>query len=540
MLTGEMAELIKKNKLFFAVALAVILMRFVFSWLDMSFLLGRVVDDAFYYYQTARNIINGAGSTFDGINPTNGYHPLWMLCLLPIFFFSKGSPELSIHLVMTLQTIILAGIIFLSGKIIYKRFGAPYPLIALAFFLWPRYLNQTEYGVEAGLLILLFLFTVNYCIENRIFTSHASTGKNLLAGVIFAVVFLARLDSVFLFASVAIYLMGSVIINGKNSSFQNRIKIFLEKSVAFSIPVILITSPYLILNYLKFSHITPISGSLKHSFPVPSFHSGYFPEFREFALIFFIALIYLAVLLFKKEVISNLGAKDEYASILTILAMYVVLHFFDTIFFMKWAVFRWHFAGYVVFMLLVSPLIINALTAMCEKILKIDKMVFVSKVVVPLALVTAVSVQVISVKRTLNNKFQYRAYKEGLWIKENSSPDDIFMVEDAGIIAYFSERKVVNIDGVINNFELQDYLREGKMLQYIKDKGIKYFAHHAFWNNPGVRDGTYRSYLFRSFSHLYDKPGGDLVLEKDDEIYRSAVYDHFGDKTIFVIWKIDY
>ena len=42
-------------------------------------------DDAYYYYKVAQNISEGHGSTFDGINPTNGYHPLWMLICIPIF-----------------------------------------------------------------------------------------------------------------------------------------------------------------------------------------------------------------------------------------------------------------------------------------------------------------------------------------------------------------------------------------------------------------------------------------------------------------------
>ena len=36
-------------------------------------------DDAYYYFKVAQNISEGHGSTFDGINLTNGYHPLWML-----------------------------------------------------------------------------------------------------------------------------------------------------------------------------------------------------------------------------------------------------------------------------------------------------------------------------------------------------------------------------------------------------------------------------------------------------------------------------
>ena len=42
-------------------------------------------DDAYYYFGVARNLAGGHGSTFDGINPTNGYHPLWCWILVPVF-----------------------------------------------------------------------------------------------------------------------------------------------------------------------------------------------------------------------------------------------------------------------------------------------------------------------------------------------------------------------------------------------------------------------------------------------------------------------
>ena len=46
-------------------------------------------DDAYYYFKVAENIGLGHGSTFDGINPTNGYHPLWMLVCIPIFALAR-------------------------------------------------------------------------------------------------------------------------------------------------------------------------------------------------------------------------------------------------------------------------------------------------------------------------------------------------------------------------------------------------------------------------------------------------------------------
>ena len=42
-------------------------------------------DDAYYYFGVARNLAGGHGSTFDGIHPTNGYHPLWCWLVVPVF-----------------------------------------------------------------------------------------------------------------------------------------------------------------------------------------------------------------------------------------------------------------------------------------------------------------------------------------------------------------------------------------------------------------------------------------------------------------------
>lgn len=47
--------------------------------LPVEKLLGFVADDALFYPQIARHLVAGHGSTFDGINPTTGYHPGWML-----------------------------------------------------------------------------------------------------------------------------------------------------------------------------------------------------------------------------------------------------------------------------------------------------------------------------------------------------------------------------------------------------------------------------------------------------------------------------
>ena len=48
-------------------------------------------DDGFYFLTIARSIAGGAGPTFDGLAPTNGFHPLWAYALVPIFLWDLPS-----------------------------------------------------------------------------------------------------------------------------------------------------------------------------------------------------------------------------------------------------------------------------------------------------------------------------------------------------------------------------------------------------------------------------------------------------------------
>ena len=66
-----------------AVALAIAWLLLILVWPDAPFTL--TFDDAYYYFGIARNVADGHGSTFDGINSTNGYHPLWLALCVPVF-----------------------------------------------------------------------------------------------------------------------------------------------------------------------------------------------------------------------------------------------------------------------------------------------------------------------------------------------------------------------------------------------------------------------------------------------------------------------
>ena len=64
---------------------------------SISYLLTNVLsDDSFYYFDIARSIVMGHGLTFNGVDPTNGFHPLWLLVIVPIFkFFSHAAADIT-------------------------------------------------------------------------------------------------------------------------------------------------------------------------------------------------------------------------------------------------------------------------------------------------------------------------------------------------------------------------------------------------------------------------------------------------------------
>ena len=65
-------------------------------------------DDAFYYFQIARNLAEGKFSTFDGgITRTNGYHPIWLFLITPFYWvFDK---EAALFAIKAFEIMLIAG-----------------------------------------------------------------------------------------------------------------------------------------------------------------------------------------------------------------------------------------------------------------------------------------------------------------------------------------------------------------------------------------------------------------------------------------------
>src|ERR1700690_3825881 len=127
-------------------------------------------DDAYYYYKIALNIGEGHGSTFDGINPTNGYHPLWMLICIPIFSLARFDPILPLRILVVITGIIQIATSILLYRLLSGAVSPPAGMLAAIYWATDSYILVFLYktGVESsiGLFFIVLLLYLIYKFEN--------------------------------------------------------------------------------------------------------------------------------------------------------------------------------------------------------------------------------------------------------------------------------------------------------------------------------------------------------------------------------------
>ncbi len=190
-------------------AILVIAVHLTVAFAPMDQLLDRwfTTDDAFYYFQVARNISEGKGSSLDGIHPSNGYHPLWMAILIPVFSLARFDLFLPLRLVVSLSALISLG----SGIILYRFLSKsihPYlAMLAAAFWIFfpPLHRSVTQLGMESALNALCVVGLIHQ--TSRLLEKPAAQEAwrdRLLLGFLAVLALFARLDNVFLALTVGL------------------------------------------------------------------------------------------------------------------------------------------------------------------------------------------------------------------------------------------------------------------------------------------------------------------------------------------------
>jgi len=181
---------------------------------DIRKLIISTPDDASYYLKIAQNYSEGNGLTFDGINSTNGFQPLWQLLIIPIFFVFKASPETSLRLILFIQLILMICSALIFYRILALYFDKIIILLSGVFFIVFVFFQSVN-GLESTLMIFMISFVFYTVIRMKIF-SVRDTKKEIIWGIMLGLLILSRLDMVFILLSIVLFNLYYILFISKN------------------------------------------------------------------------------------------------------------------------------------------------------------------------------------------------------------------------------------------------------------------------------------------------------------------------------------
>ena len=453
------------------------LLRLFIAWSDILVAFQTSMpDDAFYYFQIARNIARGAGSTFDGLTPTNGYHPLWMVTLVPIYRFFEHDAELPIHVALSLASVVDLITAIIVYKIVSRavKWQPAALLVSATYFLNPYSVLAATNGLETMVAALCFVLSI-WWYERIKAESNPSWPPWAVLGGLLGLLLLARTDYIFFAAAL-------------NIDALLRLKPVKRKVKALIIlnSVVLLTlAPWLVWNLVKFGSIMQVSGAaypyyqrtaklaewgsyasvafLKHELTMAYKLGAHLARLSGIGKVlpFLMALI-AAVILLDQE-------RDRRRQVLGVMAnfIYVVVGASIPVMFnglWRWMILPWYFVPSVIMVTLYVGF------ALC----------YLGRRARTLPYVLAALLFVFY-------GFQYDHLQRAGWLEEQAEAASTLMpavqemcqhepiigISDSGYIGYYADCTVVNLDGVVNNQAFLA-LKGGTFIDYLQANGINY------------------------------------------------------------------
>jgi hypothetical protein len=453
-------------------------------------------NDAFYYLCIADNYSKTEMNTYDGVNPTNGYHFLWQN-ILNVAFTGVDDKQTQVEFAFILSLIFTLAAYLILFLQVFRMTGSR--ILAL-FTLFPGYFymffslalgpNYSPWsvinGMESGLGLLLFSVFLLISLK---FSSGILSEKSFysVSSIVLALLVLARLDEIFLLISfiavVFLYSQG------------NKIKNIL---LAGAVPVLFLII-YVVYNQIQFGLMLPVSGLIKTSFGFGNlghilnalltgrsfdYLSGEYLYARILPLI--IPLIFVPVfahMLEKKKVIDN----KNMIFLFRILSYYIILKSLYLLFFVDfWNQGYWYFYNQV----LIFNIMLTGLVGLYFRDILKKKTLQVFAVIV--IVFFAHSYFLNYEKNIMNNGKLNRNNTERInQLISQTIPDGKIVEFDDGIISYSTDNECLSGFGLCIDKQGYDAIQNNKFLDLAFDRGYRYLASVNYFKTdkeiPGER-----------------------------------------------------
>ena len=224
-------------------------------------------NDAFYYLTVGRNSLHTPFYSFDGMYPTNGFHPVWQFLLYTAMrsnILKPADPLVTLHRLF-IGNVLLLGVGFALLAAFCTRHLRRQWLAFLAVcpgFLWfavglcaPVYLSNWSYlnGMETSIeLVFLGSALLTFATDGR------STFRLPLSMFFFGLTVLCRLDDVFFLLPIMVLV------------WKSRDRYGLRQTIIAAVLPGAMIAAYLIYNRISVGVFMPTSGSVKAGLSIRS------------------------------------------------------------------------------------------------------------------------------------------------------------------------------------------------------------------------------------------------------------------------------
>lgn len=434
------------------------------------------LDDPWIHLQFAKNLIEyGSYSYFKNEVITSGStSPLYTFLAAFLFLFIKNEFILS----YIIGILFLGLLVFSAYKLAKLEFQ--YSIGALVFALLisiqPKISLISVSGMETTMFIFFLISTIYFYRKENF----------LLTGIFSGLTLWTRPEGLILIGALILDLLLQR--NFFKIEFASRF-LYKKQVLRFLLPLILISSVYFFFNYLLSGTPFPNTYQAKIAYYFGSDRLKFlkvdvFEYFtsKEFILISFFFLVGVAFLVrdvIKKQYNSNLL---HFIFLFTfLLAYYVQLPISHR--------FGRYLMPVIPFYILISIDGLHRLFNLLQTKSKTDQRLILNFFYV-IILVTNISLSIPEIKQnekdiTFLGKYHFdRHIRIGEWLKQNTKESDIIATHDIGAIAFYSDRKIIDMVGLVNP-EIIDYLRDKNSTTFLKEhflrNNVTYFATMRNW-----------------------------------------------------------
>ncbi len=454
-------------------------------------------DDAYFYLTVARNAAHGHLSSFDGTSLTNGYHPLWAVMLTPLFMLVQDK-DVALFVTLLVCCVLHGITLTVLWRILAGRVSIEAACFGTAFFVLFGIVPAWYLG-EAPLTMATFALFVGWFLHTALDESAARSPwrTGLALGLLAAATVLARLDAI-MPASAALAWLWWV----RPGASRSAATVALVTTGVF-------VGGYVASNVILYGHVVPISGALKSSFPHLSLINYPLTSPKWYRLL--VPLV-IATAFTGWRVVAprpRAGAVPTIDGALGAVTVGVLVFFTYEILFQKdadFGLYSWHFAVPTYLAALLAGRLFDA----WGRRLPVRRAVGPALLAVGLLWIVSRYALVTSVDSKLAD-----AHCIGRWIDENLPKSAVIAATDPGLVAWFGERSTVSLDGLINNFDYQEVLRDKRVAAYLDRKLVT----HLMVRDEEAARRESGDFSLSLPSRLYLDAADCVVISMQDRLY---------------------